>query len=93
MINKLEYPASDRSLLGAVITLLIALGFGVSVQIRCIMVLVLPNFFGKNGRHLISSVAMLYLISGRHMCCAVFLIKDLLWYRSEIKGSVCMRST
>ncbi|XP_072050299.1 E3 ubiquitin-protein ligase DCST1-like [Amphiura filiformis] len=64
VINKLNYPAEDRNLLGSVITLLIAFGFGISVQIRCIMVLVLPNFFGKNGRHLISSLAMLYLLTG-----------------------------
>ncbi|XP_041460900.1 E3 ubiquitin-protein ligase DCST1-like [Lytechinus variegatus] len=64
VINKLPYPWFERSVLGGTITILAGLGFGVSVQIRCMLCLVLPHFFGKNGRGILTSLAVVYLMAG-----------------------------
>ena len=64
VIDKLPYPWFERAVLGGTITVLIALGFGVSVQVRCMICLVLPHFFGKNGRGIVSSLAIIFLMAG-----------------------------
>lgn len=64
VVDKLDFPEVERQLFGAVLTLIIAAGFASSVQIRCIVLLVVPTFCGRYGRGLIASYAIYLLITG-----------------------------
>ncbi|XP_022088476.1 DC-STAMP domain-containing protein 1-like [Acanthaster planci] len=65
VINRITaLPPDGREAFGAVITLVLAAGFALSLQLRCIMILVLPNFFGRHGRSLLASFAFVLLLSG-----------------------------
>ncbi|XP_033126574.1 E3 ubiquitin-protein ligase DCST1-like [Anneissia japonica] len=41
-----------------------ALACAFSASVRCIFVLVIPNFFGKNGRNTVTTFAIMYLMTG-----------------------------
>ncbi|XP_033624513.1 protein sneaky-like [Asterias rubens] len=64
IVDKLNYPEQERQLFGGVLTLLLALGFACSVQVRCIVLLSVPTFFGRFGRSLITSYAIFLLVTG-----------------------------
>ena len=66
VINRITVlPAEEREIFGAVVTLAIAAGFALSLQLRCIMILVLPNFFGRHGRSMLASVVFVLLLAGK----------------------------
>ncbi|XP_038058618.1 E3 ubiquitin-protein ligase DCST1-like [Patiria miniata] len=65
IINRITaLPEDGREAFGAVFTLVLAAGFALSLQLRCIMVLVIPNFFSRYGRSLLASFAFVLLLSG-----------------------------
>ncbi|XP_071788132.1 E3 ubiquitin-protein ligase DCST1-like [Asterias amurensis] len=64
IVDKLNYPEKERQLFGGVLTLLLAVGFACSVQVRCIVLLSVPTFFGRFGRSLITSYAIFLLVTG-----------------------------
>ena len=51
--------------LGFMFLILIAIGFAASTQVRCIVILVIPVFLGKEGRSMMSAAAVQYLVKGK----------------------------
>ncbi|XP_046562007.1 E3 ubiquitin-protein ligase DCST1-like [Haliotis rubra] len=64
VINSIKLPPTTRQAVGGVLGVAVALGFGLSTSVRCIVLLVVPTFFGKSGRSHIATFALVYLISG-----------------------------
>ncbi|XP_059153716.1 E3 ubiquitin-protein ligase DCST1-like [Physella acuta] len=64
VIDKLNMKPALKQFIGAVIGFLLSLTFAVSVQMRCVMTLVIPTFLGKAGRSYLSAFALVYLING-----------------------------
>ena len=50
---------------GFMFLILIAIGFAASTQVRCIVILVIPVFLGKEGRSMMSAAAVQYLVKGQ----------------------------
>ncbi|XP_013381102.2 E3 ubiquitin-protein ligase DCST1 [Lingula anatina] len=53
-----------RYALGGMLAFALAMGCAMSVQVRCISGLVIPQFFGKEGRSFIGTFAIAYLLTG-----------------------------
>ena len=50
--------------LGLTFLILTAIGFAISTQIRCMVLLIVPVFLGKEGRSMLSAAAVQYLVKG-----------------------------
>lgn len=64
LIEPMRIPASIRRTLGTGLGFLLAAGFSLSVQVRCMVCLLIPMFFSKEGRAYVSTFAISLLISG-----------------------------
>lgn len=64
VIQPMDLDPDTQRLVGAVSGLVLSLGFAVSLQVRCMTLLVLPTFFGRAGRASISAFAIIFLLSG-----------------------------
>lgn len=60
----LSFTENAAFLVGAVISLMLALGIAFSSQIRCIALLSIPSFCGKSGRGVLKALVLAYIISG-----------------------------
>ena len=50
--------------LGLTFLILTAIGFAISTQVRCMVLLIVPVFLGKEGRSMLSAAAVQYLVKG-----------------------------
>ncbi|KAK7110002.1 E3 ubiquitin-protein ligase DCST1-like [Littorina saxatilis] len=64
VVQPLDLDPDVRNLVGSLAGLVLATGFAFSVQVRCIMLLVIPTFFSRAGRSLIAALAIILLLSG-----------------------------
>ncbi|XP_048251270.1 E3 ubiquitin-protein ligase DCST1-like isoform X1 [Haliotis rufescens] len=64
VIDSIKLPLATCQVVGGVLGVAVALGFGLSTSVRCIVLLVVPTFFGKSGRSHIATFAVVYLIAG-----------------------------
>ncbi|XP_071825449.1 E3 ubiquitin-protein ligase DCST1-like isoform X2 [Apostichopus japonicus] len=63
VVNSLPLPSIDKFIFGASLTFVTSIGFGFSRTVRCICLLIVPNFFGKYGRGFLTSAAMMSVLS------------------------------
>ena len=71
VIRRLQLPEILDYTLGGSFMFAFAVGYALSVHVRCILLLVLPTFFGKSGRSYIGTFALAYLLAGE-LCFSVF---------------------
>ncbi|XP_076439279.1 E3 ubiquitin-protein ligase DCST1-like [Babylonia areolata] len=64
VIQPLDLDPDVRNLAGSLMAVALGLGYAFSVQVRCIVLLVLPIFFGKAGRSFVGAFALIFLLSG-----------------------------
>ncbi|XP_063424227.1 E3 ubiquitin-protein ligase DCST1-like [Mytilus trossulus] len=64
LIVPMQLEEQTRHFLGGFLILGVSCGYALSVELRCIICLLIPIFFGKEGRSYISAIAITYLISG-----------------------------
>ncbi|KAL3876418.1 hypothetical protein ACJMK2_034267 [Sinanodonta woodiana] len=64
LIQPIQLGKETRELIGGVMGLVLASGYAMSVQVRCIVFLIVPTFFSKTGRSYIGTFAIAYLLSG-----------------------------
>eukprot|EP00058_Branchiostoma_floridae_P005777 XP_002591265.1 hypothetical protein BRAFLDRAFT_76702 [Branchiostoma floridae] len=65
MVERMTFPAEEmRYQFGGAVAMLMSLGYALSVQVRCTLILVIPLFFGKHGRRIINAYAITFLMTG-----------------------------
>ncbi|CAH1251299.1 DCST1 [Branchiostoma lanceolatum] len=65
MVERMTFPDEEmRYQFGGSVALLMSLGYALSVQVRCTLILVIPLFFGKHGRRIINAYAITFLLTG-----------------------------
>ncbi|XP_055955232.1 E3 ubiquitin-protein ligase DCST1 [Patella vulgata] len=64
VIVPIRLQEDTKRVVGALLGISLAVGFGISTQVRCIITLVIPIFFGKSGRSYVAAFAVVYLIGG-----------------------------
>ena len=55
----IEYP------LGSMFIFLLGAGYAMSIQVRCMGLLVLPTFCGRSGRTYVGTFAVAFLLAGK----------------------------
>ena len=68
VLRRLELPPKLDLILGLTFMGTFAVGFAFSVQARCMVLLILPTFFGRSGRSYIGTFALSLLLSGEKLC-------------------------
>ncbi|CAH1115014.1 unnamed protein product [Psylliodes chrysocephalus] len=64
IIVDLEFTEDAGLIVGGILCLMLAIGYGFSSQIRCIICLSFPNFGGKVGRSVLKAVVIAFVIAG-----------------------------
>ncbi|ESO89720.1 hypothetical protein LOTGIDRAFT_234123 [Lottia gigantea] len=64
VINPIDMEQDSKLATGTLLGFIITVGYGVSTQVRCIITLVLPIFFGQSGRSYVAAFALVYIIGG-----------------------------
>lgn len=64
IIEPMSLPLATRQIVGGALSIGLATGFALSVQVRCVTLLLVPMFFGKKGRSYVGTFAITYLIIG-----------------------------
>ena len=64
VLRRLELPPDLDSSMAAVFMCFFGLGYALSVQLRCIILIILPTFCGKAGRGYVMTFAVAYLLAG-----------------------------
>ncbi|XP_071943255.1 E3 ubiquitin-protein ligase DCST1-like [Antedon mediterranea] len=65
VLVKIEHiPKAYQYHVAGAVMAVFGLACSLSVSARCILVLIFPNFFGKNGRNTVTTFAIMYLMTG-----------------------------
>ncbi|KAF9424709.1 hypothetical protein HW555_000010 [Spodoptera exigua] len=64
LLKRIPFPNSVGVILSLVISVLLGIGNAISIQIRCICLLIFPMYFGKTGRGVLKAVVLTYVVAG-----------------------------
>ena len=64
VLRRLQLPADLNLYMQVAFLLFFAFGFALSVQLRCVILIILPTFCGKAGRGYVMTFAVAYLLAG-----------------------------
>ena len=62
----MDLPPIARYILGGVMAVMLTVGFGLSVQVRCATFLSVPTVVSKVGRAYVITFAVAYLLTGKY---------------------------
>lgn len=60
----MDLKGDTRTFVVGALVLGVSCGYALSVQVRCIIIMLIPTFFGKEGRAYIGAIAIGYLVAG-----------------------------
>ncbi|ELU18255.1 hypothetical protein CAPTEDRAFT_185731 [Capitella teleta] len=63
IISDLQLPDLPRKILGLLMGAFLAFGFAAFVQVRCIVVLIIPMFCSRNGRRYLSALSIVLVLN------------------------------
>ncbi|XP_021181173.3 protein sneaky [Helicoverpa armigera] len=64
LLKRIPFPNNTGFKLSLVISLLLGIGNAISIQIRCICLLIFPMYCGKAGRGVLKAVVLTYVVAG-----------------------------